>query len=426
MKALHRGQSGGALIMVLVITTLVGSVLVAYLSMLKSQNTYSSRSLAWNTAMPMAEAGIEEALAHINYSGTTNLASNGWVKTNNQYVGERTLTNGYAKIMISTDTAPFIISTGYVKAPLQNAYISRTVRAGTRKRSPFQAGFTAKGSVTMSGGMLDSFDSSDPLYATVGYGAATRHANGKIQTASSALGAINTGNALVYGKVSTAPGGTAIPGSSGSVGDIAWNANPGNKGSIEPGYSSADVNLSLEDVAVPFTNGYATPSSGSYAYQGTNYTYKLDSGNYKLSSDLNLASHDTIVVTSNAVLYLTGQFSIAGNAYIYIPPGGNLKLYIGSPSASIGGGGVMNGTGNATNFSIFCLGTCTSMSYAGNSAFIGTVYAPQTDLTLTGTADAFGALVGKTINVGGNLNFHYDEALGGGNSKYIVISWSEL
>src|SRR4051812_12971284 len=118
MKPRRGNQRGGALIMVLVITTLIGSMLVAYLSMLKSQNLYSSRSLAWNTAMPMAEAGIEEALAHINYSGTTNLASNGWLKTNNQYVSERTLTNGYAKMMISTDTSPFIIATGYVKAPL--------------------------------------------------------------------------------------------------------------------------------------------------------------------------------------------------------------------------------------------------------------------------------------------------------------------
>src|SRR5437868_633804 len=84
MRLRARKQRGGALIMVLVITTLIGSVLVAYLSMLKSQNIYASRSLAWNTAMPMAEAGVEEALAHINYSGTTNLSSDGWTKNNNQ------------------------------------------------------------------------------------------------------------------------------------------------------------------------------------------------------------------------------------------------------------------------------------------------------------------------------------------------------
>src|SRR3954465_2397994 len=128
MKASRAKQSGGALIMVLVITTLIGSVLVAYLSMLKSQNLYSSRSLAWNTAMPMAEAGIEEALAHINFSTTTNLASDGWVKTNNQYVFTRSLTNGYTYITLSTDTAPIIVAKGYIQAPLQNAYISRTVQ----------------------------------------------------------------------------------------------------------------------------------------------------------------------------------------------------------------------------------------------------------------------------------------------------------
>jgi Tfp pilus assembly protein PilX len=424
MKLRTGNQQGGALIMVLVITTLIGSVLVAYLSMLKSQNLYATRSLAWNTAMPMAEAGIEEALAHINYSGTTNLSSDGWTKTNNQYVFDRSLTNGYAHITVSTDTSPFIVSIGYVKAPLQNTYISRTVKAGTRKRSPFQAGFTARGTVTMGGGTMDSFSSADPLHSLGGlYDPLTRNANGNIQTGSGAAGALSLGNATVFGKVSTGPGGT-VSLNNGEVGDIAWASNPANKGLIEPGYSSADVNLSLEDVGVPYTNGYTPLSMGTNLVSGTNYDYKLVSGNYGASS-FYIASSQKMIVTSNAVLYVTGSFQISGQAFIYIPPGGNLKLYIGG-DASISGGAVLNGGGNATNFSILCLGTCTTLGYSGNSSFIGTIYAPQTDVNMSGTSDGFGAIVGKTITTGGSMNFHYDEALGGGASKYIVISWIEL
>jgi Tfp pilus assembly protein PilX len=424
MKMAYSRQNGGALIMVLVITTLVGSVLMAYLSMLKSQNLYSSRSLAWTTAMPMAEAGIEEALAHINYSGTTNLASDGWVKTSNYYFFERPLTNGYARITVSTDAAPIIVSRGFVQAPLQSSYIGRTVQVGTRKRSPFQAGLTAKSTITAGGAGIDSFDSTDPLHSTLGlYDVAKREANGTVQSVSGSSGVI-TVSTRIYGKVATGPGGSVTI-NNGSVGDIAWNSDPANSGKIEPGYSSTDVNLSLEDVAIPFTNGFSALASGTNSYKGTNYNYRLNSGNYQVGT-FQMNASETMVVASNATLYVTGDFTINGQASIYVAPGGNLKLYLGGNDNKLNGGGISNGSGVATNLSIYGLNTASSIKYAGNAQFIGTVYAPQSDVVMTGTSDVFGAIVGKTITTGGSMTFHYDESLGGGNSKYIVVSWTEL
>ena len=61
-----------------------------------------------------------------------------------------------------------------------------------------------------------------------------------------------------------------------------------------------------------------------------------------------------------------------------------------------------------------------------SAQFVGTLYAPQAALTMSGSAAAIGALVANKITTSGGMSFHYDEALGGGGSKYVVTSWAEL
>jgi hypothetical protein len=73
------------------------------------------------------------------------------------------------------------------------------------------------------------------------------------------------------------------------------------------------------------------------------------------------------------------------------------------------------------------LNTCTSVRYAGNSEFTGTIYAPNADVTMIGTSDAYGAFVGKTFMIGGTMDLHYDEALRDvpNRGRFIVKSWEE-
>ncbi|HKQ38803.1 MAG TPA: hypothetical protein VJ063_12050, partial [Verrucomicrobiae bacterium] len=94
-SSLHRHQRGGILVTTIIFCALVGLVLVAYLSMLKSQHKFTYRSQVWNDCVPLCEAGIEEALAHMNYSGTsTNFGINGWVLSANAYRKEIKLNDG--------------------------------------------------------------------------------------------------------------------------------------------------------------------------------------------------------------------------------------------------------------------------------------------------------------------------------------------
>jgi hypothetical protein len=118
------------------------------------------------------------------------------------------------------------------------------------------------------------------------------------------------------------------------------------------------------------------------------------------------SSGTPLIVTGNVTLYDTGSFSISGQGYVQILPGASLTLYVGG-SMSIAGNGVLNGTGFAGNFSVLGLSGCTSISYSGNAAFNGTVYAPSASVTIHGNGDIFGAIIAKSATLTGNANLHY-------------------
>ena len=73
-----RQKEGSTLALTLVTTGILGFLLVAYLSLVRSQNISNMRSQAWNQAIPVIEAGIEDALTHLNTHGVSNLTCDNW------------------------------------------------------------------------------------------------------------------------------------------------------------------------------------------------------------------------------------------------------------------------------------------------------------------------------------------------------------
>jgi hypothetical protein len=213
----------------------------------------------------------------------------------------------------------------------------------------------------------------------------------------------------------------------GSVGDKNWHAS-GRKG-VQPGYYKNDMNVDYPDVEAPFDGGYLTPGVGTN--NGVVYRYLLGSGNYQLSA-LTLSGSETLYVTGNSVLYVTGDVDITGTASIIVASNATLQVYVSGANASIGGAGVINQTGNATNFAYFGMTNNTSLKFSGNSAFVGVIYAPNADFELGGGGatiyDFSGASVTRTVTMNGHFKFHYDEALGkiGPFRRYILTSWDEM
>lgn len=454
------GSRGSALFIALIVTGLVGFVLAAYLSLLGAQNATTMRSQAWNATIPVIEAGVEDALTHLNAHGTSNLLCDGWSQAGNLYWMQRSIGDNYYVVMITnwfgggSNNSPIIDSRGFISTPIlvassdatllaqvagspstASAVLGRGVLVCTIKNALFSKGMVAKGQIDLKGNNIasDSFDSSDPNASTGGrYDATKRKGNGDIATDSGVTNSLNVGNANIMGHLSTGPGGSVDIGPNGSVGDTNW-VSSGKKGIENSSFVKNDMNVDFKDVPTPTApTGWFSPASGIVGI--TPYKYLIPASGYYSMSSLNMSSTDVMRITagSTVTLYVSGNISMSGQAAIIIDPGASLKLYVGGASASIGGQGVVNSNGTAQSFSYNGLPSNTTLSMGGNAAFAGTIYAPSADLTLGGggstTYDFLGASITKTVTMNGHFNFHYDEALAkfGPSSGFIVTSWNEM
>ena len=460
MKLIHTSRQfigGNTIFLALVMTALVGLVLACYLNLVHSQNYSTMRSQAWNSSIPIVEAGLEEALSHLNTHGSTNLLCDGWTFTFGKYVMQRSIGSNYYVVSITnfvsgaTNLAPVIESRGFVVLPVLTAsgagpvfatagvaqpvsqFMGRGVRVNTRLDFIFTKGMVAKDQIDMNGNNIssNSFDSSDPNYSTGGaYDPSKVKDNGDIATNSTLTNSVNVGNANIYGKVTTGPNGTVAVGNQGAVGSKAWQ-NAGNKG-VQPGWVDDDMNVDFPEVKLPFNGGYFAPGSGTV--NGTNYDYVLTGGNYQMSS-LSMSSSAKMYITGDAVLYVTGDFSMTGQSSIQLASGASLKLYVGGASGAIGGNGIVN-SGNSSKFIYYGLPSNTRLSFDGNATFTGVIYAPNAAFALNGggnrgrdyTYDFIGASVTKSVRLNGHYSFHYDEALAktGPFRSYIINGWNEM
>jgi hypothetical protein len=377
------------------------------------------RSLAWNSAMPVVEAGIEEAFSHLqrNSNSLGNLWTVATINGQTVYQKQRNFDDGsYCLVTLSNVTGrPSIYSEGFVPAPLNpNEYISRKVRVGLAKPGVFTKAIAANGKITMSGGgSVDSFDSGAGPYSS-----GTRKANGSIATNGRFLKAIDVGTGHVYGTAETGVGGT-INVAGGAVGDLDWNAT---QTGIQPGWSDDDMNVAYPTNSAP-VGGMSMPAP--VAINGSNITY-LPPGSYTAASFTSSSSTKPMYVTGpgKSTLYVSGDLTVSGSGYIQIQPGASFELYIGGKFV-VSGGGVVNGTQLAENFSYYGLPGNTTLTYSGSSAYIGTINAPQATATISGSAGAYGAAIVNTITISGGASFHYDEAIGG-KGNYVLTEWKEL
>ena len=443
----QHSSNGSVFLITVCAGALIGLLLVCCLSLVNSQNQSVVRSQMWNVAIPLAEAGIEEAMAHLNNQNESSYAVNGWKQDGNNYSRPpRTIGENFYEVHINLADIlkPVIVCTGYVRAPLvleRNAtlaaanvnvsgvqYIARAVQVNAVKRPRFAKAMVAKQSIDMSGNDIqtDSFDSSDPNHSTTNglYDPKTAMDKGDVSSTSGGTNILNVGNANIKGHLQTAPGGTVNLGPNSVVGSLAWHAG-GNKG-LEPGWSSDDLNIAFPDVERPFTGGGLTPSSGTVT--GAVVKYLLTGGKYEMSA-LTMNSKERMVIAGDTTLMVNGDVKMLGG--IDIMPGASLKIYVAGANADFGGPGI-NNTGKAGNFQYYGLPSNTSLSLPSNGDFTGAIYAPSAHFKLGGGGSTSlhfsGACVTKSIKVNGIYKFHFDEALmeSGPWQNYVITSWVEL
>jgi hypothetical protein len=436
-------NSGNVLFITLILGGILGFTLSSYLLWVRSQNLLVAESQAWNSALSIAEAGVEEGMAQVNVNVGTAFPTNFFISIATNFAGgasgpwtkSNAMLGGSYSLIVSNDYPPTIYSTGFSSVPAINKSLSRTVKIKTAIYSLFTVGVTALQNVNLNGNtvMVDGFDSSNPLYSTNGqYSFPLRQAWGDVAVPS---GVATIGNANIYGRLYLAPSASYSLQNNGMVGDLP--ANWPLQSGIEPGWLFNDFNREFPDVVPPDVTGAFT----SLPYINSSNTYVLGSATYfldNLSSSkplFELKNNETLYVTGNATLYVTGSFQADNNSTIVIGPGGTLKLYVGTTS----GAAVTTSFGqvnydpsaNCYNLRFFGLPSNTSFTLNGNNAFMGTVYAPESDFSLKGsgtTGEFQGACVVKSVTMTGNFNFHYDKNLSrtGTPSGFTVAYWQEL
>jgi hypothetical protein len=347
-------------------------------------------------------------------------------------------TNYYDVYVTNLNNAPIVSAVGVtvwklyssLNSPLQGfaavnspslngmSTASRKIKVQTAKDSLFAVAMATVNSIDMNGNNIrtDSFDSADPLHSIGGLYPAGNSSmvksNGDICTDGAI---IDVGQADIYGKAKTGPGGNVSIGANGFVTGGVYD----------------DFNVSFPSVTLPADFSASGTVYNNTTVDGTTYSKAiLSSGDYQiltgLSGSLYIASNVTVRIKISGTVNLTGHDSIK------IDDGAKVKMYVASSSFSIGGNGVVNDNGNADSFQYYGLPGNTSLSFGGNGGFTGCVYAPQAAFSLGGggnnTVDFIGASVSKSVTMNGHFNFHYDENLRriGPGRGYVPVNWTEV
>jgi len=274
--------AASAMLVALCLMTILALSIAGYLTYVQQQSSLGARAQTWNMAMSIAEAGIEEALQHLN-SNTSNLGVDGWTGNGSSYTVTRALADGNSytvTIDATTPNSPVIVSRGNVTPPalVYNAppvfyaavgvnntvpNVARAVRVTTARGSLFLAAMVARHQIDMNGNNVatDSFDSADPAKSTNGLydpsKVGTYDSNhGDVASNDGVVNSVSAGNANIYGHVSTGPGGTATVGSQGAIGDHAWQAT---HTGIEPNWVLDNANFTFPTTDLPYNSGTEPP-----------------------------------------------------------------------------------------------------------------------------------------------------------------------
>ena len=376
MIFMNRNERGALLVSSYLVLVVLGVFSVAlYSREITTLHSYH-RSQNLIRAFHLAESGVDLAISQLRQNSS--YAGQGYSSLGNAggYLVQVQVPDPVAspnvRRITATGETPSNLTTSY-------AYQQRQVVAYVNiSGSPFNNALFAKTSIDMNGNAItDSYDSRTGVMGT----------NGDIATNGAAAGAITlTGNARVKGDAVVGPGA-----------DVSKAISLDKNTVIEGTQSAASSTVALNSVQIPPN----LANQGALSVSSKD-TVTLPGGAYWYSS-INISGDALVNFTGPATLYVSGSISITGKGIVTsqnLPP--NLLIYVqGSPTVSL----------------------------AGKDNFYGAVYAPDSNVSLSGNAALYGAVVGAVIHDSGKALVRYDEALktinGNSSNTVSVLAWTE-
>ncbi len=178
--------------------------------------------------------------------------------------------------------------------------------------------------------------------------------------------------------------GYAIESSGGPIISGVTTATLDGTGLTPPAVDFGDVDVNNDNATIGLTDGGISPfTSGLNISIQASDNLTLAPGTYLLDS-MTFSSDASLTVTGPTTIYMTGDFDATGD-------------------------GTINSTNNPADLTIMSTGSIIKVT--GSVAFYGSILAPNADVSIGGTADFYGALIGKTVKMHGDFQFHVDESL---------------
>jgi Tfp pilus assembly protein PilX len=162
---------------------------------------------------------------------------------------------------------------------------------------------------------------------------------------------------------------------------------------------------------------------------------------YKVEGDLTLGGGILSLLCSaggglnNAIeVWVTGALTTSGSGGITQAACVNATWYVGN-NITLNGNTYNNQSGSASKLSLIGYGANNNTAtFGGTTSFVGTLEAPDYNITINGSGDGggkpprfVGALIGNSLTIVGSVDYYYDTGLGSGVgvSNYAFASWFE-
>ena len=443
-RGLPRAASKGSLLIVaMLLCAIIGVSLVSYLKLTQTAMKSADRSFLMMSNLDLAEIGVEQAMAafYDETTGTTAAtAFAGWTQNTSTSPHSATRTyssftpapgaSGVVRVYVKNFDSP---SSGVIVAkatitPASGPVIDKFVEVTLKPRGLFTNGLVAKNAVTWVGHPeADSWNSNpdaDAATAAVAYSLSVQLAGCIVASVNSSISLGSGGN--IYGYAKTGSSGSTSGGSVHGLGtttnDTTRIANDFTATLPDPTVPSPSVTNVL--AAVPSTLPLGTHTIASDG----RYYYSWGSALGGITANTTITDKVTIIMTGRAG---ADAIRLTGTKTLTLGAAGSVILYTDGDISAFGNG-IVNST-TAENFQIYGTGTSSgsqSVAIGGNGNLVAAVYAPNAAVSLRGggsSGNVMGSIVGKTIDMNGGTNFHYDEALGTlSGSGTSVSKWKEL
>jgi hypothetical protein len=380
-----------------------------------------------------AEAGVHDGLGrlisgvitdndenNVNWNSAATYTANDSDFTYSFTVKHRLGGNPVA-VMKDANGHPYYVirSTGYEGPGMKSQKVIETI-IYLKRISPFGAALVGCDYAKVTGsGLIDSYDSTLGTYASQVVGGHAKD-HGTVKTCNAGSDIDITGSGTIYGDALAVDTVTKV--GSGTV-----------TGTMSGNQPASDCDpLDVTNYVASHKPAGSPP--GGYSKTGSSSdTITVPAGNILYYDNFKIVGSGTVTIngTGDVTIFCTGYFKHTGSGALNLGSGiTSLTIYT-QGDVDISGSCHFN-SGFETRMFIYSSTTTLNngVSVTGSANVGFAVYAPKTEVNLTGSTEFFGAVRGKKAVRVGSGSIHYDESLanlGAGSVRgYVMESWRDI